>query len=94
MKRVLFITLLLLLLRTPQVSKASAFGQNADQRKLPQTTVPEEADLFPDSEDDIFSNTYERELLSRKIFKKSLPPLSNKEKISWSFKTAKANTFL
>lgn len=47
-----------------------------------------------DSEDDIFSTTYERELLSRRIFKKSLPPLSRKETIIWSFKTSKSNTFL
>jgi hypothetical protein len=94
MKKFLFIFLLVLLLRTPQPSKASATGQDTDQQKLIETAVPEKADRFPDSEDDIFSNTYERELLSRKIFKKSLPPLSQKEKISWAFKTAKANTFL
>ena len=94
MRRFFFIILLLLVLRSPQASKASAFGQNADQQKLPETATPERSDRFLDSEDDIFSNTYEQELLSRKIFKKSLPPLSQKEKISWSFKTAKANTFL
>jgi hypothetical protein len=94
MRRFLFIILLIVLLRTPQASKASALGQNADQQKLPETAVPEKSDRFPDNEDEIFSTTYERELLSRKLFKKSLPPLSRKEKISWSFKTAKANTFL
>jgi hypothetical protein len=94
MRRFLFVILLLLMLRTPQASKASALGQNTDQQKLPETAVPEKSDRFPDNEDEIFSTTYERELLSRKIFKKSLPPLSRKEKISWSFKTAKANTFL
>jgi len=94
MRRFLFITLLLLLLRTPQASKASAFGQNTEQRNLPETAVPDKTDRFPESEDDIFPVTYERELLSRKIFKKSLPPLSRKDKIIWSFKTARANTFL
>jgi hypothetical protein len=68
--------------------------QNTEQKEVVETTVPEKSDRFPDSEDDIFSSTYERELLSRKIFKKSLPPLSRKEKIIWSFKTARANTFL
>jgi hypothetical protein len=94
MRRFLFFTLLVLLLHSPQASKAAAYGQNAEQQKLPGTATTEKAERFTDSEDDIFSTTYERELLSRKIFKKSLLPLSRKEKISWSFKTAKANTFL
>ena len=78
----------------PYTSQTSAVAQNAEQKKLPDTAAPEKSDRFPDSEEDIFSTTYERELLSRKIFKKSLPPLSRKEKIIWSFKIAKANTFL
>jgi hypothetical protein len=94
MRRFFFITLLLLLLHTPQASRASAYGQNNETQKLPGTTTSEKRDRFTDREDDIFSTTYEREMLSRKIFKKSLPPLSQKEKISWSFKTARANTFL
>lgn len=94
MRRILFITLLLLLLRTSYTSQNSAFAQNAEQKKVTETAAPEKSDHFPDSEDDIFSTTYERELLARKIFKKSLPPLSRKEKISWSFKTAKAHIFL
>jgi hypothetical protein len=84
----------LLLLHAPQTPKTLAFGQNIEQKKIIDTNATEKSDSFPDSEDDIFTTTYERELLSRKIFKKSLPPLSRKEKISWSFKTAKANTFL
>lgn len=94
MRRFLFITVFLLLLHSPQPSKAAAYGQSIDQQKYPGTTAPEKGERFTDSEDDIFSTTYERELLARKILKKSLPPLSQKEKISWSFKTAKANTFL
>jgi len=86
--------LLVLLLRASYTSQTSAYGQNADQQKLSEAAAPEKPERFTDSEDDIFSTTYERELLSRKIFKKSMPPLSRKEKISWSFKTAKANTFL
>lgn len=94
MKRIIFIILLLLLLRMPYTSQTSAFAQNGEQKKAAETTAIEKPDRFPDSEDDIFSSTYERELLARKIFKKSLPPLSRKEKIIWSFKTARANTFL
>ena len=94
MRRFLLFTLLVWLLHSPQTSKASVFGQNNDQQKFPETTAPENPERFTDSEDDIFSTTYEREMLSRKIFKKSLPPLSRKEKISWSFKTARANTLL
>ncbi len=93
MKKLLFITLLLLL-HVPQASKAPAYGQNAFQPKFPGVAPLEKPDRFPDGEDEIFSTTYERELLSRRIFKKSLPPLSRKEKIYWSFKTAKSNTFL
>jgi hypothetical protein len=94
MKRIFLISLLVLLLRTPYPSQTSAFAQNTEQNKMSEMSAPEKSNRFPDSEDDIFSTTYERELLSRKIFKKSLPPLSRKEKIIWSFKTAKANTFL
>jgi len=94
MKRILFIVLLILLLRMPYKSQTKPFAQNAEQKEAADIEVPEKSDRFPDSEDDIFSSTYERELLSHKIFKKSLPPLSLKEKIIWSFKTAKANTFL
>ena len=94
MRRFLFIAILVLLLEAPQSSKASAYGQNAAQPNLPKAAAPEKTDRFNDSDDDIFSTTYERELLSRRMFKKSLPPLSRREKVSWSFRTAKANTFL
>ena len=94
MRKFLLISLIVLLLYPSQASKASAAGQNNDQQILPETAVPEKSDHFPDSEDDIFSTTYEREVLSQKIFKKSLPPLTRREKIIWSFKTAKATTFL
>ena len=94
MRRFLFVVFLLLLLRSPQASNASAYGQNTTRQRFPEKTASEKADRFTESEDDIFSTTYERELLSRRIFKKSLPPLSRNEIISWSFKTARANTFL
>lgn len=94
MRRFLFIVFLLLLLRSPQASNATAYGQNTTQQRFPEKSASEKTDRFAESEDDIFSTTYERELLSRRIFKKSLPPLSRKEIIIWSFKTARANTFL
>jgi hypothetical protein len=94
MRRSLFIAFLVLLLQAPHASNVTAYGQNAGQSGPPKATAPERVDRFNDSEDDIFSTTYERELLSRRMFKKSLPPLSRKEKISWSFRTARANTFL
>ncbi|MCX6556168.1 MAG: hypothetical protein NTW95_01850 [Candidatus Aminicenantes bacterium] len=94
MRKFLFVAFLVLLLQAPHASKASAYGQNAAQSTLSKTAAPEKADRFSDSDDDIFSTTYERELLSRRMFKKSLPPLSRKEKVSWSFRTARANTFL
>jgi len=94
MKRLFFIAFIVLLLRSPQASTASAAAQNALQQGFSESTAPPETNRFSESEDDIFSSTYERELLSRRIFKKSLPPLSRKEIISWSFKTARANTFL
>jgi hypothetical protein len=94
MRRLLSILVLSLLLRSPQASNASAYGQNSYAQRYSNPADSEKADRFTESDDDIFSSTYERELLSRKIFKKSLPPLSRKEIISWSFKAAKANTLL
>ncbi|MBN2400270.1 MAG: hypothetical protein JXI33_08030 [Candidatus Aminicenantes bacterium] len=94
MKRFLCIVFLLLLLRSPRAANIPAYGKNPNQQGFSETTAPENSDRFMDSEDDIFSTTYERELLSRRIFKKSLPPLSRKETIIWSFKTSKSNTFL
>jgi hypothetical protein len=94
MKKIFFIVMLVLLLHIPYTSQTSTVAKNAEQKKVTDKATPEKSNHFPDREDDIFSSTYERELLARKIFKKSLPPLSRKEKIIWSFKTAKANTFL
>lgn len=43
-------------------------------------------------EDDSFD--YESDFFRRKIYQKTLPPLSNKEKIIWSFRMANKNPFL
>jgi hypothetical protein len=93
MRRFLIIVFVLLL-HFPQPPKALADGPDTGQRDFPETRVSEKSERFSENEDEIFSTTYERELLSRKIFKKSLPPLSRKEKIRWSFKTSRADTFL
>lgn len=93
MRRSLLVVFLVLLLQSPQASRSSAYGQNPNRQSL-NPTGTETMDRFSDGEDDIFSTPYERELLSRRMFKKSLPPLSTREKVDWSFRTARANTFL
>lgn len=42
-------------------------------------------------EDDFF---YDPEIISRKLFQKTLPALSSREKILWSFRMADSNLFL
>ena len=94
MRKILFAILLILLLQTPRAFKASALEQNADGATMPQSPVSQKNTSYVDNEDDIFSSTYERELLSRRFFQKNLPPLSAREKIIWSFKTSRANILL
>jgi hypothetical protein len=93
MKKAFFVILLILLL-SPRPFKASALEQNPDGAAPPENSTPQKIAPFVESEDDIFSTTYERELLSRRFFQKTLPPLKPKEKIIWSFKTARANLLL
>jgi hypothetical protein len=94
MRKAVFLILLFLLL-SPRPFKASALEQNPDSTAAPApSAVPQKIVPYADGEDDIFSNTYERELLSRRFFQKTLPPLSRREKIVWSFKTARANLLL
>jgi len=93
MKKLLLLVFLSLLLRSPGASRASAFEQNSYPQKFSGTSA-DKADPFTENEEDIFSTNYERELLSRRVFKKSLPPQSRKEIISWAFRTAKTNTLL
>ena len=94
MKKILFIILLILLLQTPRAFKASALEQNPDGASPQQSPGSQKIDEYAGSEDDIFSSTYERELLSRRFFQKNLPPLGAREKIRWSFKTSSANILL
>ena len=93
MRKILFVVLLVLLL-TPQVHKASALEQDPDGAAAQESPVPQKIDPYVEGEDDIFSSSYERELLSRRFFQKTLPPLSTGEKIIWSFKTSRANILL
>jgi hypothetical protein len=93
MRKVLFITWLVLML-TPQTFKASALEQNPDGAAPQKSAADSNIDNYAEGEDDIFSSSYERELLSRRFFQKTLPPLSPREKIAWAFKTSKANILL
>ena len=54
-------------------------------------------DAYPDAEQDIYSDQYfadDQDIFSRKLFQKRLGPLSEKEKVIWSFRLAAPNTFL
>lgn len=94
MKKAVFLTLLILLL-DPRPFKASALEQNPGDAAPPApSAAPQKIAPYAEGEDDIFSTTYERELLSRRYFQKTLPPLKPREKIVWSFKTAKASLLL
>ncbi|MBN2345296.1 MAG: hypothetical protein JXO51_02825 [Candidatus Aminicenantes bacterium] len=86
--------LLLLLLLAPRAFKASALPQDIDGATAPQSSVPRGVDGSSEGDDDIFSTSYERELLARRFFQKTLPPLSPREKIVWSFRTSRANALL
>ena len=60
----------------------------------PQNPSALQANGYPESDDDIFSSGYEREMLSRRFFQKALPPLKPREKIIWAFKTSGAGILL
>jgi hypothetical protein len=94
MKKILIVISLILLLQTPPAFKADPRAQRDTGAGRPKSPVSQKADSYGESEDDIFSSTYERELLSRRFFQKTLPALTDREKIIWSFKTARANILL
>jgi hypothetical protein len=89
-----FIAILLILLLSPRPFKASALEQNPDGATPPESPMPRKIAPYAEGEDDIFSTNYERELLSRRFFQKTLPPLKPRERVVWSFKTARANLLL
>ena len=78
----------LLLLHPPGV-QGHGPGAESRWRRLPRKHGSPQDRQLPEGEDDIFSTTYERELLSRRFFQKTLPPLTRREKIVWAFRTAK-----
>lgn len=96
MKKALVILLLaaLLLLGVPQAFKVTAQDLNPDGASPRDNPSARRTDRFPESEDDIFSSSYEREMLARRFFQKTLPPLTRKEKVVWAFKTARAGILL
>ncbi len=96
MKKALVILLLatLLLLGVPQAFQVTAQELNPDGASPRDNPSARRADSYPESEDDIFSSSYEREMLARRFFQKTLPPLSRKEKIVWAFKTARTGILL
>ena len=96
MKKTLVILLLAmtLLLGAPQAFKATALAQDPDGAASRENNPAGEIDSYAEGEDDIFSSSYERELLSRRFFQKTLPPLSRREKIAWAFRTSSASILL
>ncbi len=95
MRKIILVTLLaLLLLCTPQAFKATALEQSPDGVSSQENTPAREIDSYSEGEEDIFSRSYERELLSRRFFQKTLPPLSRRQKIAWAFKTSMASLLL
>jgi hypothetical protein len=73
-------------------------ASDQDNKTKQQQTTPENNIQMPDDNnqdiDDDDSYPYEQDIISRKLFQKDLHPLSNKEKIIWSFRMAETNTFL
>jgi len=55
-------------------------------------TLQDDEIAEPLEEDD--SMFYDQEIFSRKLFQKTLPPLSGREKIVWSFRMATPDPFL
>jgi len=94
MKKALLILLLALLLPAPPGQKASAQELNPDGASPRDSRAASRIDDYPESEDDIFSSSYEREMLARRFFQKTLPPLAPREKIGWAFKTSRAGVLL
>jgi hypothetical protein len=93
-KNLVILLLALLLLCSPRPFKASAQEQDANGASPQENPAARGIDSYTEGEDDIFSSSYERELLSRRFFQKTLPPLKPREKIAWAFKTSKAGILL
>lgn len=94
MKKAPVILLLALLLLAPLRYKASPQERNPDGASPRDNPSSRRIDRYSESEDDIFSSSYEREMLARRFFQKTLPALGRKEKIAWAFKTSRASILL
>ena len=67
---------------------------NESAMMIPQTSAIDQSSenyMGTEEEDQLFS---EPDMLFRKLEQKKLPPLSEKEKITWSFRLAETNPFL
>ena len=71
---------------------AAAVPQDANAGEKGLETKEYDYENTAPQEDDIFS--YEEDFLTRKLFQRDLPPLTQKEKIIWSFRMADTNAFL
>lgn len=93
MKHIIKILAVLLLIYLSFVLTAQNDGP-PENNAAPQTVdveVPD--DQNQEMEDDDYF-LYDQDMLSRELYEKELPPLSNKEKIIWSFRLAETNSFL
>jgi hypothetical protein len=90
----LFLVLLLALLLAPPPSQATAQEANPDGASLRAAPPARRPESLPESEDDIFSSSFEREMLTRRFFQKTLPPLKPRERVAWAFRTSRASILL
>lgn len=93
MKKV-FLVLLLALLLAPPPFQATAQETNPDGASLRGIPPSRRAETYPEGEDDIFSSSFEREMLTRRFFQKTLPPLKPRQTVAWAFRTPRASILL
>jgi hypothetical protein len=60
----------------------------------PNFAVVQKFDERVEGEDEIVPFSYEQEILSRKLYQRTLPPMTRMEKVAWSFRTAQSDPFL
>lgn len=77
--------------RTVNTTAAESEKVTKIQEKTPDLSEYE-YDSSEIEDDDFFP--YDQDFLTRKLFQKTLAPLSRKERIIWSFRMADTNTFL
>jgi len=96
MKRIVAILAFFLLLAIQPPAPAQENPSRSQETSTTQTVPPanDRPEKSRDSEEDSLSYSAEQEILPREYFRKRLPPLSNREKLIWSFRTAKANILL